>query len=1136
MKQARGNFVYNLPTNCCFLIKTLLFTVLAFVLAFTAVAAEHSAKTNGLNSAIPAIAEIKTKIADIESAAGQEGADTNELENYRQTLVQLQNAEKEQDQALLYKQTVDNAEQQLSRLRNALTQSTKENVPPTSLPDLTIGELIQRQNQAQSERQLDQAQLQELENRRATQRIRPEQSGVELADTKRELEALENRLVTDTATDMPTHQRKLLLATQAMLKSRVNRLQMERLSHVHRMDQLTLQIKLAQSKFKQQEELVQQLQERISTLQAKEAEQAQQEAQQAQQKAAGKHPLIQLYADENAKLSHKLTQLTTEGEKATLEFEKTVSQKQSIRQNQERVQQQITIGSLDDQPGRLLQKQRSALPKLSDISKGVEARRAQIAISRLESFQIEDLRQQLQAELDLNRISGRQPDNLAETDWIEIQPELKLLLENRLVLLDKIKAAYGRYEKVLADLSAEQLQLYDRVEQYGALLDRHLLWIPSTTRINTDTLFNTMEALGWFFSPQNWKNAIEGIIAGLESHPVRVIVIVTMLVLLLLNRTRMYLTLEQITPSVGNVNHDSFRHTVKAFVITLLLALPWPLLMSAMGWWLTKGSEQPFVVAVSIGLRRLAIFFFVIQILRYLFVKNGLAEVHFHWNPAIGLLFRRHLRWLVPVLVPVAFTVGVFEWVDNEAYTNALGRLAFIAGLLVTALFFHRVLNPWSGFMHSSSIDSRWSLNRLWYPAALFVCLTLAILAIEGYYYSALNLERMLFVSLFAGVLIFLIYNLLVRWLLVAERRLALTRARAKRQAAIEARVTKEAADAAGEGLPELAEFEEVNLATINEQTRRMLRVGSGLLFAALLYLVWDQLTPALGWLNEVALWQFETSDGQVSHISIWDALIAFVVLTLTLIGGRNLPGLLEIALLQPMNLEIGNRYAVSTISRYTIYAGGTLLVLNLIGLQWNDVQWLVAAMGVGLGFGLKEIFANLFSGILILFERPIRIGDTVTIGDISGTVSRIRIRATTITDWDNKELVVPNKNFITDPLINWTLTDPITRIVIKVGIAYGSDTELAHRIMTEVVQSHPDVLTEPRPTVFFTGFGDSSLDFDIRVFVSDHLKRMPLTHDLHMSLNKALTNAGIEIPFPQRDLHLRSVDPKIDFRGDKEE
>ncbi|MCW8907142.1 MAG: mechanosensitive ion channel [Sedimenticola sp.] len=1110
----------------------LLILLLCCLLPLVLSAAEPGTTAN--NGNLPTIEALQSRIGKLESAGSTSESESKELESYRQTLEYLQTAQDEQARALAYKETVDSADQQLGQLRRDLTELGKAADPV--LPEkLGIEELTQRYNQALLDRQLAQSRLQELEERQAGERFRPEQSGIELADSKRQLESLDNRLGTEPGSSLPSHQKELLQAQRSLLKNRVYRLEMERLSHIHRMDQLSLQIKLAQTRLKQQEQLVQQLQERISTLQSEEVEQAQQETLRAQEKAAGKHPLIQQYADRNAALSDRLAQLVAQTGRTLRELEQTVSLKDRIRQNQEQVQQQIIIGSLDERPGRLLQKQRSELPKPAEIQRRVEKLRSAIATARLESFQVESDWQALQAELEQEPANGLKPEAMDPRQWQEIRGELMQLLDNRLQLMEKLRTAYGRLEKALSDLSAQQLQLYDRVQQYVELLDRHLLWIPSTGRVGGDTLQHATEGLRWFFSGENWRQLPPAIGNGFAAYPYRVGLVILLFTLLVMNRHRMRHELDEMAPAVGNVTRDSFLNTVKAFAITLLLALPWPMLLSGIGWWLSKGSDTPFIGAVSVGLQRVAALFLVIQLLRYLFIPNGLAEIHFRWHRETGLLIRKNLHWLLPALTPLAFTVGVFEWLDEEAFATSLGRLSLILALLFSALFFHRILNPWSGIGAQIEATRRRRLGRLAYPAALITFLGLTLLSFEGYYYSALNLERMLFASLFAAILVFLVYQLMVRWLLVAERRLALARARAKRQAAQEARVAKEAADAAGEGVPELAEFEAVNLATINEQTRRLLRIGAGLILATLLYLIWEPLTPALSWLNTISLWQYQGSAGEINSISLWDGILALAVLSLTMIAGRNLPGLLEIALLQPLNLDLGNRYAVSTMSRYTIYASGSLLVLNLLGLQWSDVQWLVAAMGVGLGFGLKEIFANFFSGILILFERPIRIGDTVTIGDISGTVSRIRIRATTITDWDNKELVVPNKNFITDPLINWTLSDPITRIVIRVGIAYGSDTEKAHRVMTEVVESNDDVLKDPPPTIFFVGFGDSSLNFDVRVFVSDNLKRMPLLHSLHMSLNRALAEAGIEIPFPQRDLHLRSVDPKINLRGDGE-
>jgi potassium efflux system protein len=198
--------------------------------------------------------------------------------------------------------------------------------------------------------------------------------------------------------------------------------------------------------------------------------------------------------------------------------------------------------------------------------------------------------------------------------------------------------------------------------------------------------------------------------------------------------------------------------------------------------------------------------------------------------------------------------------------------------------------------------------------------------------------------------------------------------------------------------------------------------------------------------------------------------------------------------------------------------------VLNIIGWKWSQIQWLVAALSVGLGFGLQEIVANFVSGLIILFERPVRVGDTVTVGQLSGTVSRVRIRATTITDWDRKEIIVPNKAFITEQVINWTLADPITRVVVPVGIAYGSDYELAQKVMEDTLHSLPLVLDEPKPEVFFIGFGDSSLDFSLRVHSRQLSDRLPLMHAVHQAILKALRENGIESPFPQRDLHNRST------------
>ena len=194
----------------------------------------------------------------------------------------------------------------------------------------------------------------------------------------------------------------------------------------------------------------------------------------------------------------------------------------------------------------------------------------------------------------------------------------------------------------------------------------------------------------------------------------------------------------------------------------------------------------------------------------------------------------------------------------------------------------------------------------------------------------------------------------------------------------------------------------------------------------------------------------------------------------------KNIPGFLDLTILNRVDLDQGMSYAITTVARYIIALVGLLLAFGALGVTWSKVQWLAAAMTVGIGFGLQEIFANFVSGLIILFERPIRLGDIVTVGDVSGSVTRINIRATTVTDWDRREFVIPNKEFITGKLLNWTLTDPITRVVVPVGIAYGSDTALAEKLLLKLAAENPHVMKDPAPRAVFTGFGDSSLDFKL--------------------------------------------------------
>ncbi|MBN1420159.1 MAG: mechanosensitive ion channel [Planctomycetes bacterium] len=305
--------------------------------------------------------------------------------------------------------------------------------------------------------------------------------------------------------------------------------------------------------------------------------------------------------------------------------------------------------------------------------------------------------------------------------------------------------------------------------------------------------------------------------------------------------------------------------------------------------------------------------------------------------------------------------------------------------------------------------------------------------------------------------------------------------------------------------------------------TRRFLRVVFVLLAA---YIIANRsgLLPALQGLLESVGWTVDRSGETAVILSLWDISIALLVLFGTGAVLRELPGVYETLVYPRTRWDPGLRYAVLAISRYAIGTGGVLAALSAVHLGISKIQWILAAASVGLGFGLQEIVANFVSGIILLVERPIRVGDIVSVGDVSGQVERINIRATAITNWDRQTVLVPNKEFITGKLTNWTYGDLVVRTTISVGAAYGTDPEKVRAILLEVADAHRHVLKTPPPAAFFMGFGDSSLDFVLFVFVPAPAFRFPVQNDLNGAIARRFQEEGIEIPFPQRDVYLRPV------------
>ncbi len=662
------------------------------------------------------------------------------------------------------------------------------------------------------------------------------------------------------------------------------------------------------------------------------------------------------------------------------------------------------------------------------------------------------------------------------------------------------------------------------------LLDGRLLWIGSAPPIGREWVGRVAQGGQWLLSPLGWWWVGRTTLDRLAGVPVRAGLVVMAVGTLLLLRLPLRRKLVELGGETSRFASDSFLLTARALVQTVLLAAPMPLILFGMAGLLATQNSDLFAKAVGRGCLAAGATYLLLNLARGVCRGGGLAHKHFRWNERTRRTLSRNLAWLTPIVVPAAFIAAMCDAGNDEHLRQGLGRLAFMVASIALTLFVARVFRPANGvFGELMDRDGwAWRLRRFWYFGLVFLPASLTVAAAVGYFFTATEVLSRFFTT---GVVVLsgiVVYSLLARWLLVARRRIVLSQARQRLADQRDARDRREEADAkaaSGEATPEL-DMGDVDVDAASLQTLKLVRTAVGALILGALWGVWQDVLPALAILQRVVLAPATVdSDGVVivSAVTLWSLLLGAFAATLAFIAAKNLPAVLELAVLQRFPLDAGTRYAATTLVRYLVIAIGILIVSNLIGIEWGRAQWIVAALGVGLGFGLQEIVANFVSGLIILFERPVRVGDVVTVGDVSGTVSRLQIRATTITDFDNKEVLVPNKSFITDRVVNWTLSNPVTRLLIPVGVAYGSDIVSTQKIMVEAVRSVPAVLNEPASSVLFIGLGDSSLNFEIRAFVATLADRLPTMHALHLAIYDRLNAAGVEIPFPQRDVHLKT-------------
>jgi len=857
-------------------------------------------------------------------------------------------------------------------------------------------------------------------------------------------------------------------------------------------------------------------------LQREQARKALSEVASTQEAVADAHPMIRELASENTILSTEVSARTSALEDLREREQMATEQAVRFEQDLESIKRKLDVLGMSEALGRILREQQQRLPKPLYSRADVEERDRLITEASLKQLRLEDERRALQS---LGAYVDGRIEDLSDEEAVAIRSDMIDLARTRRDLVRTALDVETRYLSTLGDLDFAIRRVETAANTYRSFISERLLWLRSSQAFSLQTLEQLPAEVVAVLSPGAWLNVLKALpsaVLGSVVYPVLLLGVA----LLLRYRRKLLARLAATGERVGQVEHDSFAVTAEGFAYTVLLAATWPLLAITLGSALEGVNfEGRLERAAGFGLIRLSGYFFGMELLRYLLVKDGLVRKHFQWGHAAANRLQGKVFQLELLFIPSVYIAIIANRTQPQEGQSILSSVALMVALVALSRFFMQTPSLAQGQLaklitiRSSNRQSligrfmRYLLTVL--PLVLVACILL------GYIHTAIEFLASLVgtLALFVGLL--LLHEFGVRWLRLMRLRLI----ERERQAALRA-----AREASGDQDAEVAaDYEAMDPDELDSEGRNLLNTVLAVLAVVGTWGVWSEVLPALGILDSVELW---STTRMVDGVETRSPVTPLDIFKVVLVAGagfvltQRLPSLLDLFLRQKVELAPGTVYATVTLIRYVLIAVFIIVVMGMLGADWSQIQWAVAALSVGIGFGLQEIVANFISGIILLFEQPIRVGDIITVGETSGSVTRIRMRATTVRDWDGKELLVPNKEFITGRLLNWSLSDQQTRLVVEIGVAYGSDVPRAMQIALDAAKAHPDVLADPEPFITFDAFGDNSLALTLRCYLPSLERRLLVGSELRNMINDRYNEQGIVIAFPQRDIHLNTLSP----------
>ena len=1082
------------------------------------------------------VEERKTALASAELSDSQRSAAEKA---YADALEQLRAAEDHEKSAADWKEFQASAAKTLDALQRKLATARQPQIVdvPADATVAALDQLLANARQALADAEAKVKQLQDEPARRAQRRLDANgerQTAQQLIANIDEL--LKAPPTPGATTEQLLAERTLQQASRLAAQRKLDLIAAEISAYDGTKELLEVELQAAQRSVLDCREAVEQLTDVVAQ---KRSAEANEQARQARLALAEAHPLLQSVAEQNL----QLTEIRTGPQglaKRIEDVEESLESTKGLITEVEALEEELTdkLDLLNGSAflGDVLLRVRRSLPRRSDLERRGHARNQEVAKVRIKLVDLrrdKSLLQDLSQELAALReqLDSDTPDE----QLAEVEEAAEDLYVQRQELCRALERDYTSYLNLLNELGALEQQLQAKTEKVEQLVNTQLMWIQGHGVYTVEDLRQIPTAVSWLCSSRNWRTVGQDLWKALRERPVFCVASLLLFMLLAVGRSSLQSQLRDLGDRAAASYLESYWTTLQALGVTFLLTWLWPSLVFGIGICLFFSYEAAdFTRAVGAGLIFSGSVYVALEFTRRLLSRNGLAEAHFRWMDRRILIARYHLLWLSVSLLPVLFLLELVQWEGDAQREDSLGRVLFIVSMLLFAFFLHRVLRPLPNVVEGVETEQASASTKITYWAAVLSPLLVGLLSLVGYHYTATQLALRLFMTGCLVLVVMVFHGLAVRWLRLVRGRLALQQAQQRRAAqeqaeGSEVRTSEEA----------IAETEpEVDLEAVNRQTRQLLHVCVSIAAVAGLWLIWLEVLPFADVLERplwaksqsVALMSSATPQGNASaaaadnFVTISDLLLAILVVMLAVMASRNIPGLIEISLPETATFDSGARYAMSTVIRYVIVGGGLVVAVSMIGIGWSRVQWLVAALSVGVGFGLQELVANFVSGLILLFERPVRVGDIVTVDDVTGVVTRVQIRATTIRNWDRQDYVVPNKDLITGRVLNWTLSNDVNRVVINVGVAYESDPRQVRELLDEIVRNYEHIMDDPAPLITFETFGDSTLNFVIRAFLANMDHRMETINDLHTIIHQRLAAAGIEIAFPQRDINIRSL------------